>query len=75
MEGIHSPSILADEGVTVSGNVENKVQRSVDFSTFLYVNHDKITYAICQINTTQRLTIYRDDFMSFLIFGRSFIIS
>ncbi|MDH3737051.1 MAG: hypothetical protein OEQ94_08545, partial [Nitrosopumilus sp.] len=31
MEGIHSPSILADEGVTVSGNVENKVQRSVDF--------------------------------------------
>ncbi|MDH3695782.1 MAG: plastocyanin/azurin family copper-binding protein [Nitrosopumilus sp.] len=59
MEGIHSPSILADEGVTVSGNVENKVQRSVDFTTFLYVNHDKVTHKIYQINTTPRLTIYK----------------
>ena len=38
IEGIHLPSIFADESVTVSGNVENKIQRSVDFTTVVYDN-------------------------------------
>ena len=41
IEGIHSSSIFTDEDVTVSGNVENKVQRSVDFTTVVYDNPEK----------------------------------
>jgi len=58
MEGIHSPSILADEGVTVSGNVENKVQRSVDFSTAVYDNPEKTSHEIYHSKPAQRLEIY-----------------
>jgi len=58
MEGIHSPSILADEGVTVSGNVENKVQRSVDFSTAVYDNPEKTSHEIYHSKPAQRLEVY-----------------
>jgi len=58
IEGIHSPSILADEGVTVSGNIENKVQRSVDFSTAVYDNPEKTSHEIYHSKPAQRLEVY-----------------
>ena len=58
IEGIHSPSILADESVTVSGTMENKVQRSVDFSTAVYDNPEKISHEIYHSKPAQRLEIY-----------------
>jgi plastocyanin len=58
IEGIHSPSILADEGVTVSGTMENKVQRSVDFSTAVYDNPEKTSHEIYHSKPAQRLEVY-----------------
>ena len=46
IEGIHSSSIFTDEDVTVSGNVENKVQRSVDFTTVVYDNPEKTGHEV-----------------------------
>ena len=58
IEGVHSPSIIADESVTVSGNIENKVQRSVDFSTAVYDNPEKTSHEIYHSKPAQRLEIY-----------------
>jgi len=58
IEGIHSPSIFAEEGVTVSGNVENKVQRSVDFTTAVYDNPEKTSSEVYYSQPAQRLEIY-----------------
>ncbi len=58
IEGIHSPSILADESVTVSGIVENKVQRSVDFTTVVYDNPEKTGHEVYYSQPAQRLEIY-----------------
>ena len=58
IEGIHSPSILAEEGVTVSGNIENKAQRSVDFTTVVYDNPEKISHEVYHSKPAQRLEIY-----------------
>ena len=41
IEGIQTSSIFAEESVTVFGNVENKEQRSVDFTTVVYDNPEK----------------------------------
>jgi plastocyanin len=56
--GIHSPSIFAEEGVTVSGNVENKEQRSVDFTLAVYDNPEKTAHETYHIKPAQRLTTY-----------------
>jgi plastocyanin len=56
--GIHSPSIFTEEGVTVSGNVENKEQRSVDFTSAVYDNPEKTTHETYHIKPAQRLTTY-----------------
>jgi plastocyanin len=58
MDGIHSPSIFAEEGVTVSGNVENKEQRSVDFTSAVYDNPEKTSHETYHIKPAQRLTTY-----------------
>lgn len=66
IEGIHSPSILAEEGVTVSGNVENKVQRSVDFTATVYDNPEKTSHEVYHSKPAQRLEIYYE-LMIFII--------
>jgi plastocyanin len=66
IEGIHSPSILAEGSVTVSGNVENKEQRSVDFTTAVYDNPEKTSHETFHIKPAQRLTIYYE-LMIFII--------
>lgn len=58
IEGIHSSSIFTDEDVTVSGNVENKVQRSVDFTTVVYDNPEKTGHEVYYLQPAQRLEIY-----------------
>jgi plastocyanin len=58
IEGIHSPSIFAEESVTVSGNIQNKEQRSVDFTTAVYDNPEKTSHEIYHTKPAQRLTTY-----------------
>lgn len=58
IEGIHSPSILAEESVTVFGDIENKVQRSVDFTAVAYDNPEKTSHEVYHIKPAQRLEIY-----------------
>jgi plastocyanin len=57
IEGIHSPSILAEKSVTVSGNVENKQQRSVDFTSVVYDNPEESGHEV-YLQPAQRLEIY-----------------
>lgn len=58
IEGIQSSSILAEESVTVSGNVENKALRAVDFTTVVYDNPEKTTHEVYHIKPAQRLNTY-----------------
>ncbi|NND85899.1 MAG: hypothetical protein HKM23_00930 [Nitrosopumilus sp.] len=58
IEGIHSPSIFAEESVTVFGKVESKEQRSVDFTAAVYDNPEKTSHEIYHIKPAQRLTTY-----------------
>ncbi|AFS81726.1 blue (type1) copper domain-containing protein [Candidatus Nitrosopumilus koreensis AR1] len=58
IEGIHSPSLLAEESVTVFGGVESKEQRSVDFTAAVYDNPEKTTHETFHIKPAQRLTTY-----------------
>lgn len=58
IEGIHAPSIFAEESVTVFGNMESKEQRSVDFTTAVYDNPEKITHETYHTKPAQRLTTY-----------------
>ncbi len=66
IEGIQSPSILADQSVTVSGNVETKEQRSVDFTTVVYNNPEKTTHDASHSKPAQRFEIYYE-LMIFII--------
>ena len=66
IEGIETPSILAEESVTVFGDVKNKEQRSVDFTTAVYDNPEKTTHEAYHIKPAQRLTIYYE-LMTFMI--------
>lgn len=66
IEGIQSPSIFAEESVTVSGNVENKEQRSVDFTSAVYDNPEKTSHETYHIKPAQRLTTYYE-LMIFII--------
>lgn len=58
IEGIETSSILADESTTVSGKVEHKSQRSVDFTGVVYDNPEKITHEAYQMKPAQRLEFY-----------------
>ncbi|PIW34352.1 MAG: hypothetical protein COW26_07705, partial [Nitrosopumilales archaeon CG15_BIG_FIL_POST_REV_8_21_14_020_33_23] len=58
IEGIQTSSILAEESVTVSGNVENKAQRAVDFTTVIYDNPEKTSHEVYHIKPAQRLESY-----------------
>jgi hypothetical protein len=58
IEGIETSSILAEGGVTVSGKVENKAQRSVDFTGVVYDNPEKTTHEAYHVQPAQRLELY-----------------
>ena len=58
IEGIHTPSIFAEESVTVFGNLESKEQRSVDFTTAVYDNPEKTSHEVYHTKPAQRLTTY-----------------
>ena len=66
IEGIHSPSILAEGGVTVSGNIENNAQRSVDFTSVVYDNPEKTDHEVYHSKPAQRLEVYYE-LMVFII--------
>ena len=76
IEGIHSPSIFAEASVTVGGDVQSKEQRSVDFTTAVYDNPEKISHETYHTNPAQRLTTYYE-LMLFIILvpGIMFIIA
>lgn len=58
IQGIEALSILAEEGVTVSGKVENKAQRSVDFTGVVYDNPEKTSHETYHVQPAQRLELY-----------------
>ena len=58
IEGIHSPSILSEGSVTVSGTMENKIQRSIDFTAAVYDNPEKSSHEIYHSKPAQRLEVY-----------------
>lgn len=57
-EGIESSSILSEGSVTVSGIVEQKAQRTVDFTTVVYDNPEKTSHEAFQLKPAQRLELY-----------------
>lgn len=67
IEGIQSSSILAEESVTVSGTVEDKAQRSVDFTGVVYDNPEKITHEAYHIKPAQRLSFYYEMAMAIIL--------
>jgi len=58
IQGIEALSILAEGSVTVSGKVENKVQRTVDFTAVVYDNPEKTTHEAYHVQPAQRLELY-----------------
>ena len=58
IQGIETLSILSEGSVTVSGKIENKVQRSVDFTGVVYDNPEKTTHEAYHIKPAQRLEFY-----------------
>ncbi|MBT7934455.1 MAG: hypothetical protein HN628_07305 [Thiotrichales bacterium] len=66
IQEIHSSSILAEDDVTVHGNVKTKEQRSVDFTTVVYDNSEKTSHEIYHTKPAQRLEIYYE-LMIFMI--------
>ena len=66
IEGIQTPSILAEESVTVFGEIQSKEQRSVDFTAAVYDNPEKTTHETYHIKPAQRLTVYYE-LMIFII--------
>jgi len=66
IEGIQSPSIFAEESVTVFGDIGSKEQRSVDFTTAVYDNPEKTSHETYHTKPAQRLTTYYE-LMLFII--------
>ncbi|HEY5735482.1 MAG TPA: plastocyanin/azurin family copper-binding protein [Nitrosopumilus sp.] len=64
--GIQSPSIFAEESVTVFGDVQTKEQRSVDFTSAVYDNPEKVSHETYHIKPAQRLSTYYE-LMLFII--------
>jgi len=58
IEGIHSPSIFAEESVTVKGDTKDKEQRSADFTSVVYDNPEKTTHEAYHSKPAQRLSTY-----------------
>ena len=58
IEGIEPKSALAEASVTVAGKVENKAQRSVDFTGVVYDNPEKTTHEAFHVKPAQRLELY-----------------
>jgi hypothetical protein len=76
IEGIHAPSIFAEESVTVKGDMKDKEQRSVDFTSVVYDNPEKTTHEDYHTKPAQRLSTYYE-LMIFIILipGVLFIIA
>lgn len=66
IEGIQSPSIFAEESVTVFGNTGSKEQRSVDFTAAVYDNPEKTSHETYHTKPAQRITTYYE-LMLFII--------
>ena len=66
IEGIQTPSLLAEESVTVFGDVQSKEQRSVDFTAAVYPNPEKTSHESYHIKPAQRMTTYYE-LMIFII--------
>jgi plastocyanin len=58
IEGIEPQSALAEASVTVAGKIENKAQRSVDFTGAVYDNPEKTTHEAYHVQPAQRLELY-----------------
>ncbi|MEJ2260372.1 MAG: plastocyanin/azurin family copper-binding protein [Nitrosopumilaceae archaeon] len=67
IEGIQSSSILSEESVTVSGTVEDKAQRSVDFTGAVYDNPEKTTHEAYHTKPAQRLSFYYELAMAIIL--------
>ena len=67
IEGIETSSILADTSVTVSGQVEDKTLRSVDFTGVVYDNPEKTTHEVYHIKPAQRLEFYYEMAMAIIL--------
>lgn len=58
---------MTEESVTVSGDVENKAQRSVDFTAVVYENTEKTTHEPFHVKPAQRLEIYYELAISLIL--------
>ena len=67
IEGIQTSSILSEESVTVSGTVEDKAQRSVDFTGAVYDNPEKTTHEAYHTKPAQRLSFYYELAMAIIL--------
>ena len=67
IEAIQSSSILSEESVTVSGTVEDKSQRSVDFTGAVYDNPEKTTHEAYHTKPAQRLSFYYELAMAIIL--------
>ena len=74
-EGIVSGATLAQEGTTVGGEVENKAQRSVDFTTVVYNNPEKTSHEEFHIRPAQRLEFYYELAMIIILIPAAMFIS
>ncbi len=52
IEGIQSTSILPEGSVMVLGTMENKIHRSVDFTTAVYDNSEKFSHEVYHTQPT-----------------------
>ena len=66
-EGIQSAAGLASEGTSVSGNIEHKAQRSVDFTAVVYDNPEKTSHEAYHIKPAQRLEFYYELAMAMIL--------
>ena len=67
IEGIQTGTILSEESVRVGGIVENKIQRSVDFTGVVYDNSEKTTHEVYHIKPAQRLTFFYELAMAIIL--------
>ena len=66
MKELRPASLLAEESVTVFGDIEHKAQRSVDFTAAVYGNPEKTSHDTYHVKPAQRMTIYYE-LMVFMI--------
>ena len=66
-ENIRNPNILAEGTTVVQGEVSSKAARSVDFTTVVYDNAEKTSHEAFHIKPAQRLEIYYEMAMLFIL--------